>query len=123
MATRKYPNLDDFAQFWGVLESYVSMSADKRSFNTPNVRIMKPYPDQKENYWKKLFLVAMVTIKLSILDDFGYFPGFSLVHTRGSGAGAPDMGHLIHKSDRLFNTYVNSKKKMKQSVAVAMVTI
>ena len=62
---------------------------------------------------KKVFLVAMVTIKLSILDDFGYFRGFSLVHTRGSGAGAPDMGHVIHQSDRLFNPYVNSIKKLK----------
>ena len=72
---------------------------------------------------KKVFLVAMVTIKLSILDDFGYFRGFSLVHTRGSGAGAPDMGHVIHQSDRLFNPYVNSIKKMKKSVPVAMATI
>ena len=32
---QKYPILDDFAHFWGFMESHASMSAYKRSCNTP----------------------------------------------------------------------------------------
>ena len=47
----------------------------------------------------------MATIKLYIFDDFLYFLGFSRFHSRGSGAGAPDMVHAIHQNDHLVNPY------------------
>ena len=51
----------------------------------------------------------MATIKL---DDFAYFWVFSSSQTRGSGAGAPDMGHVIHQNDRLVKPYKTHKRNI-----------
>ena len=64
----------------------------------------------------------MATIKLSIFDDFLYFLGFSCFHSRGSGAGAPDMGHVIHQNDHLVNPYHIQKKKLEKNIFVTLAT-
>ena len=62
----------------------------------------------------------MATIKLSIFDDFLYFLGFSCFHPRGSGAGAPDMGHVIHQNDHLVNLYHIQEKKLEKIIFVTL---
>ena len=52
----------------------------------------------------------MATIKLYIFDDFLYFLGFSCFHSMGSGAGAPNMGQVIHRNEHLVNPYHFQKK-------------
>ena len=54
----------------------------------------------------------MATIKLSIFDDFVYFWVFSGSQTRGSGAGAPDMDHVIQQNDYLVKPYQDNKRNI-----------
>ena len=46
-----------------------------------------------------------------IYGDFVYFYGFLGSHSRGSGAGAPNMDHVIHQNDHLVKPYHIQKKK------------
>ena len=52
----------------------------------------------------------MATIKLYIFDEFLYFLGFSCFHPRGWGAGAPNIGQVIHRNEHLVNPYHFQKK-------------
>ena len=57
----------------------------------------------------------MATIKLSFFDDFLHFLGFSCYYPRGSGAGAPDMGKVMHWNDHLVNPYHFQKKILEKN--------
>ena len=76
MATIKRPNLDDFTHFLGFLRCYASMSAHKRSCNTPKWPSNEALSGSKEKNCK-IFNVTMVTMQeTAIFDHFDYFWGF-----------------------------------------------
>ena len=58
----------------------------------------------------------MATRKLQYLFRFLPFLPISNFQTRGSGAGAPSMGHVIHQNDRLIKHYQDEKKIMRKKI-------
>ena len=63
---------------------------------------------------KKYFLLPWQPPKVLIYGDLVYFDGFLGSHSRGSGAGAPNMDHLIHQNDHLVKSYHIQKIKIEK---------
>ena len=57
-----------------------------------------------------------------IYGDLVYFDGFLGSHYRDSGAGAPNMDHVIHQNDHLVKPYHIQKKKAWKNVFVTKAT-
>ncbi len=84
-----------------------------------NDRLVKPYQEHKKNVDKTIFCshgnhkTGRFRLFLSIFGS----------HTRVVGAGAPDMGHVIHQNDRLVKAYRDHKKTLTKSLFVTMATL
>ena len=57
-----------------------------------------------------------------IYGDLVYFDGFLGSHYRGSGAGAPNMDHVIHQNDHLVKPYHIQKIKLEKNMFVTKAT-
>ena len=78
----------------------------------------RPIKTTKETFTKSI-LVTIATLKL---DDLAYFLIFCWSQTRGWKADAPDMGHVIHKIDRLINPYRKHNINIDKIILITMAT-
>ena len=71
---------------------------------------------------EKYFLLPWQPPKVLIYGDLVYFYGFLESHCRGSGAGAPNMDHVIHQNDHLVKPYHIQKIKLEKNMLVTKAT-
>ena len=116
MVTIKLYILDDFLYFLG-FSCFHSRGLGSGAPNMGQVIHRNKHLVTSYHFKRKqIILVTMATPKSVNLGWFSLFFGFSCSHLRGSWAGAPNMGHVIHQNDHLIKLYHIQKKKLKRIV-------